>query len=73
MSISASLERIERYSSHVINDARSVSIAVRELAHRFDFETNADDALQRAEAELMNSLHLIRDARKNYSAKPVTA
>ncbi len=73
MSISGSLERIERYSSHVINDARSVSFAVRELAHRYDFETNAEDALRNAEKELTNSLRLIREARETFSTKPVTA
>lgn len=73
MSASGYLERIERYGSHVVNDARSVASAVKAMPSRPGFETNAEEALRNAEKELNSSLTVIRRALKNYTTKPVTA
>lgn len=70
---SADLERIERYAHHAMNNAISVTGAVRLLRSQPHFETSAADALRRAEAELELTLDAVRKAMAEFSAKPVTA
>lgn len=70
---SADLERIERYAHHAMNNAISITGAVRILRAQPNFETNAEAALQRAEAELELTLDAVRKAMQEFSTKPVTA
>lgn len=70
---SSDLERIERYAHHAMNNAISVTGAVRLLRSRPTFETNAEAALKSAEAELELTLDAVRKAMREFSAKPVTA
>jgi formate-dependent nitrite reductase cytochrome c552 subunit len=65
------LERIERYATHAQQDAMAVRGAVRLLRVQPNFETRAQDALKKAEAELEESLQLVRQAQQEFSTKPV--
>jgi hypothetical protein len=47
--------------------------AVRIIRSQPDFETKAEDAMKSAEAELEHALKVVRDARKQFSTKPVAA
>jgi hypothetical protein len=67
------LERIERYARHAMNDAISLTGAVRVLRTRPNFETSAEDQLRSAEAELERSLSAVRSAMREFTTKPVTA
>lgn len=67
------LERIERYARHALNNAISITGAVRILRSQPAFETTAQDTLRSAEAELELTLDAVRKAMREFSAKPVTA
>lgn len=69
----ADLERIERYARHALNSAISISGTVRVLRTQPKFDTNAEAALQAAEAELEITLDAVRKAITEFNAKPVTA
>jgi hypothetical protein len=65
------LERIERYARHLRNDAIQLTGAVRILRARPEFETNAEDRMREAYAELAFALTAVRSAMKEFNAKPV--
>lgn len=68
-----SLERIERYSRYVRQDALNITHNVRAIKDRPEFETMAEDAMALAELELAAALEQVRAARANFNQKPVTA
>jgi hypothetical protein len=67
------LDRIERYATRALNDARSLRQSVRLIRTQPNFETRAEDAMKTAETELSASLDAVRQALREFSTKPVTA
>jgi hypothetical protein len=60
------LERIESKADWLRMDAENLSTYVRQLTARRSFETMAQDAMLRAELELVTALATVRAARKRY-------
>jgi hypothetical protein len=71
MSISYTLDRIERQASWTKHHANQALQYARHLPAKRSFETLAEDALAKAEQELTEALANIREARKVYEAKLV--
>ena len=67
------LNRIERNARHAMNNAVSITGAVRILRARPAFDTRAEDQLRCAETELEAALNAVRKAMQEFSTKPVTA
>lgn len=73
LSESVCLDGIESKARWLRDDAANLSFYVRQLPSRPDFETKAQDMLAQAEHELLAALQKVRDAKADYSAKPVAA
>lgn len=69
--IAPDLERIERYASHLANDAKSLQLAAQSLNARPAWETLAREKLNEAERDLMLALAVVRGARDVYDRLPV--
>ena len=65
--VSATLGRIEQYSSWLTNDAETVRRNVRALSARPDYETKANAAMQLAKTRLEAALKDIDGALENYA------
>lgn len=71
MTIRNTLGRIESKADWLRMDAQNLSEYVRQLAARRSFETMAQDAMKRAEMELLTALTIVRAAQKQYDDLPV--
>lgn len=69
--LSATLERIERYSSWLVCDAETVKRNVRALKYQPGFETKAAATLQLAKERLESAMSEVNHALTGFAEKPV--
>jgi hypothetical protein len=70
MSTSELLDRIESKASWLRQDAKMLAESVSALKIRRDFPTLAEEAMDKAEAELIAALQTVRKARATYNSLP---
>ena len=73
LSESICLDGIESKARWIRDSSANLAFYVRQLPSRPEWDTKAQDMLTQAEHELLAALQRVRDAKAEYSAKPIAA